>query len=98
MIALKFGPDHQAQLTVELLIPPGEGPFPVFMTQWYHRGWAEIAIRRGCIGLRYAGADRKDDTENYAHLSPDFDFAPLMRRARAARCEVDCLYTLPEVD
>lgn len=98
MIALKFGPDHQAQLTVELLIPPGEGPFPVFMTQWNHRGWAEIALRRGYIGLRYAGADSKDDTENYAQLYPDFDFTTLMRRAWGAMRAVDYLYTLPEVD
>src|SRR5690554_902653 len=98
MIAFKFGPDHQAQLTVELLIPPGEGPFPVFMTQWNHRGWAEIALRRGYIGLRYAGADSKDDTENYAQLYPDFDFTTLMRRAWGAMRAVDYLYTLPEVD
>src|SRR5690606_18107013 len=98
MVELKFGPEEKGRLTVELLIPPGKGPFPVFMTQWNHRGWAEIAVRRGYIGVIYAGADSKDDTDAYASLYPKYDFTTLMRRAWGAMRAVDYLYTLTEVD
>ena len=99
MVELRFGPAHKAKLTVELLIPPVEGKHPVFMTQWNHRGWAMIAVRRGYIGCVYAGADNKDDTESYADIwYPEYDFTRLMRRAWGAHRAVDYLYTLPFVD
>lgn len=98
MIELRFGENDQAKLTLELFTPPGEGPFPVFMTQWNHRGWAQIAVRRGYIGLVYAGADAKDDTREYLELYPDHDWTTLMTRAWGAHRAVDYLYTLDEVD
>ena len=99
LVELQFGPDHRAKLTVELLIPHGEGPFPVFMTQWDHRAWAFLAVRRGYIGCIYAGADSKDDTEQYADIwYPEYDFTRLMRRAWSAHRAVDYLITLPFVD
>ncbi len=99
MIELRFGPDHQAVLTLELMIPPGDGPFPVFMTQWNHRGWARIAVRRGYIGCVYAGADSKDDTEEYSRIwAGQYDFTRLMRRAWGSFRAIDYLYTLPQVD
>ena len=99
MVELSFGPEHKARMTVELIIPPGAGPFPVFMTQWNHRGWALVAARRGYIGCVYAGADDKDDTEQYADIwYPEYDFTRLMRRAWGAMRVVDYLYTLPIVD
>ena len=99
MVELRFGPDHQAKLTLELMIPPGEGPFPVFMTQWNHRGWAQVAVRRGYIGCVYAGADTKDDTEDYSRIwAGQYDFTRLMRRAWGSFRAIDYLYTLPEVD
>ncbi|WP_236979487.1 alpha/beta fold hydrolase [Membranihabitans maritimus] len=97
MIELYFGPEKQAKMTLELLIPPSESPLPVFMTQWNHRGWAQIAIRRGYIGCIYAGADSKDDTENYSNIYPDADFGRLMRRAWGAHRVVDYLYSIPEI-
>ena len=99
IVELRFGPGHRAKLTVELLIPPGEGPFPVFMTQWNHRSWALLAVRRGYVGCIYAGADSKDDTEQYADIwYPQYDFTRLMRRAWGAHRAVDYLYRLPFVD
>jgi len=98
MIELRFGEDHKAKLTLELFTPPGEGPFPVFMTQWNHRGWAQIAVRRGYMGLIYAGADDKDDTREYLELYPEYDWSTLMTRAWGAHRAVDYLYTLDEVD
>src|SRR5699024_2626637 len=98
MIELRFGEDDKAKLTLELFTPPGEGPFPVFMTQWNHRGWVQIAVRRGYMGLVYAGADSKDDTREYLELWPDYDWSTLMTRAWGAHRAVDYLYTLDHVD
>ncbi len=98
-VELSFGPEHRAKLTLELLIPPGKGPFPVFMSQWNHREWAQIAVRRGYVGCLYAGADSKDDTENYAEIwGGKYDFTRLMRRAFGASRAIDYLYTLSFVD
>ena len=99
MVELSFGPNQQAKLTLELMIPPGEGPFPVFITQWNHRIWAQIAVRRGYIGCVYAGADLKDDTEKYSEIwAGEYDFTRTMRRAYGASRAIDYLFTLPEVD
>ena len=97
-IVLHFGKEESAKLTLELMIPPGEGPFPVFMTQWNHRDWAKIAVRRGYIGCVYAGADILDDTEAYQELFPEYDWSILMTRAWGAQRAVDYLYTLKEVN
>jgi hypothetical protein len=99
MVELSFGPEHQAKLTLEVMIPPGEGPLPVFLTQWNHREWAQVAVRRGYIGCIYAGADAKDDTEKYAEIwAGEYDWTRLMRRAWGASRAIDYLFTLPEVD
>ncbi len=99
MVELSFGPQHRAKLTLELMIPPGYGKFPVFLTQWNHREWAQVAVRRGYIGCIYAGADSKDDTEEYSEIwAGQYDFTRLMRRAWGASRAVDYLYSLPEVD
>lgn len=98
MIELRFGENDHAKLTLEVFTPPGKGPFPVFMTQWNHRGWAQIAVRRGYLGVVYAGADAKDDTREYLELYPDYDWSTLMARAWGAQRAVDYLHTLDEVD
>jgi dienelactone hydrolase len=98
-VELTFGPENRATLTVELLIPPGAGPFPVFLTQWNHREWAQVAVRRGYVGCVYAGADSKDDTEKYSEIwAGKYDFTRLMRRAYGASRAVDYLHTLPIID
>lgn len=98
MVELQFGPNDKGVMTVELMIPEGKGPFPVYMTQWNHRGWAQLAVRRGYIGCVYAGADLKDDTEAYQALYPSYDWSMLMRRAWGASRVVDYLLTRPEVN
>jgi len=98
LLELRFGEQEAAKLTLELLIPPGKGPFPVFMSQWNHRVWAKIAVRRGYIGCLYAGADIKDDTESYQKLYPEYDWTTLMTRAWGAQRAVDYLYTRAEVN
>lgn len=98
LIELRFGEDPRAKLTIEVFTPPGKGPFPVFMSQWNHRGWAQLAVRRGYMGLIYAGADEKDDTRAYLGLYPEYDWSTLMTRAWGAHRAVDYLYTLDKVD
>ncbi|MDQ7948959.1 MAG: alpha/beta fold hydrolase [Pedobacter sp.] len=98
MIRLNFGPDQKAIMTLELMVPTGKGPKPVFMVPWTHRDWAQLAVRRGYIACVYAAADTKDDTEAYMALYPDYDFSMLMRRAWGASRVVDYLYTRPEVN
>lgn len=98
LLMLKFGPKHKATMTVELMIPEGKGPFPVYLTQWTHREWALLAVKRGYIGCVYAGADLKDDTDIYQYLYPKYDFTLLMRRAWGASRVVDYLFTRKEVN
>src|SRR5699024_5905783 len=33
-VELSFGPERKAKMALMLMIPPGKGPFPVFLTQW----------------------------------------------------------------
>jgi len=96
--ALEFSSDPKIRLRVELFIPPGRGPFPVFLTQANHRAWALVAVSRGYIGCVYAGADVQDDTPALSALWPDSDASLLTRRAWAGSRCVDHLLTLPEVN
>ncbi|MEO6135494.1 MAG: acyl-CoA thioester hydrolase/BAAT C-terminal domain-containing protein, partial [Ginsengibacter sp.] len=99
MVELRFGPKLEATLKLEVMIPEGKGPFPVFLSQWYHRGWAQVAVRRGYIGCVYTGADDDDDTEKYSEIwAGKYDFTRLMRRAFGASRAIDYLYTLPVVN
>lgn len=99
-VRLEFDPDHEAMMTVQIMIPDGaeQGPFPVFMIQWNHREWAYRALERGYIGVVYAGADARDDTHDYGKHYPDHDFQVLARRAWGAQRVVDYLQTLEDVD
>jgi len=102
-VRLEFGPDHQATLRLQLFIPDGQGPFPVFLTdQPRNQGWIYTAVRRGYIACFYYATDPKygfpDDSDHYIDVYPDYDFACLARWAWAGMRAVDYLYTLPEVD
>lgn len=98
MIELSFGPGYKAKMSFELMIPGGKGPFPVYMTQWTHRNWAQLALRRGYAVCVYAGADSKDDTQAYQSLYPEYDFTALMRRAWGASRVIDYLVTRKEIN
>lgn len=88
---LRFGPDDRAKLWVQLLIPHGDGPFPVFLTQHNHRAWARIAMGRGYMGVVYAGSDSRDDTASFVEAYPGYDWSKLTRRAWAASRCIDFL-------
>src|SRR5699024_8226200 len=98
-VELTFGPEQEAKLHLELMSMPGEEPFQAFMTQWKHRVWEKIAVRRGYIGCGDAGADSKGDTEDYGRISAGkYDFTRLMRRDYGSFRAIAYLYTLAEVD
>lgn len=97
-VELRFGPEHKAHLWAQLYIPAGPGPFPVFMTQDNHRGWAMIALRRGYLACVYAGADSRDDTDSFMEAWPEYEWSRLCRRGWAAGRCLDYLETVPEAD
>ncbi|MBZ0296099.1 MAG: alpha/beta hydrolase, partial [Anaerolineae bacterium] len=97
-VRLHFGPQEQANLWLKLLIPDGEGPFPVFITQSDHWAWAQIALSRGYIGCIYAGADSRDDTDSFCAAYPEHDWSRITRRAWAASRCLDYLESLPQVN
>lgn len=102
-VRLEFGPGHRATLRVQLLIPPGGGRRPVFLTNHNRsRPWAASAVARGYIGCIYHATDpwygEGDDSDAYVDVYPDYDFSVLARWAWAASRAVDYLVTLPEVE
>lgn len=102
-VRLEFGPGHKATLRLQLIIPPGKGPFPVFLTNHPRtRPWIVPAVRRGYIGCIYFAADplygSTDDSEAFVEAFPEFDFSVLARWAWAGMRAVDYLHTMPEVD
>ncbi len=97
-VQLSFGPERRAKLGLELFVPDGAGPFPVFLTQHSHRNWAQIAVRRGYLACVYNGSDGQDDTESFVAAYPDCDWSTLMRRGWAAGRCVDYLATVAAAD
>ena len=102
-VRLEFGPAHRAFLRVELVIPDGAGPFPVFLTNHgRNRPWIYTAVRRGYIACIYHATDPRygngDDSDAWVEVYPEYDFSVLARWAWAASRAVDHLLTLPEVD
>ena len=109
-VRLEFGPGHRGTLRVQLIIPPGQGPFPVFLTNQTlltaaeprTYPWVALAVRRGYMGCIYFAADpsngHADDSDKFIDVYPEYDFPCLARRAWAGMRAVDYLRTLPEVD
>jgi len=102
-VRLQFGPAQRASLRIELVIPDGVGPFPVFLTNHArNRPWIYTAVRRGYIAAIYHATDPRygngDDSDAWIEIYPDYDWSCLGRWAWAASRTVDYLTTLPEVN
>jgi dienelactone hydrolase len=102
-VLLEFGPEQKARLRVQVTIPPGKAPFPVFLTNHPRsRPWVLPAVRRGYIGCIYFAADplygSADDSNGYVEVYPEYDSSVIGRWAWAAMRAVDYLHTMPEVD
>lgn len=97
-VRLDFGPEKAAKLHLELWLPIVNGGLPVFMTQYTHKDWGRLALRRGYAVCLYAGGDTWDDTQAYQAIYPEHDFSMLMRRAWGASRVIDYLYTRSEIN
>jgi len=97
-VRLEFGPQSRGTMRVELFIPDGQEPFPVFMGPTWSRPWVQQALRRKYLCAIYAGSDGQDDADALAALYPKYDFALLPRRAWAGTMTLDYLETLKEAD
>ncbi|HBY60245.1 MAG TPA: hypothetical protein DEH78_10505, partial [Solibacterales bacterium] len=102
-VTLEFGPGRRGRLRVQLLIPPGKGPFPVFLTNHpRERPWVLTAVRRGYLGCVYLAMDPvygyTDDSDAFLDVYPEHDFSVLARWAWAGMRAVDYLLTVPEAD
>src|SRR5690606_35018347 len=97
-IKLTFGPNNAGKLHIELWLPEGKTNLPVFMTQFTHKDWGRLALRRGYAVCTYAANDGWDDTQAFQALYPAYDFSALMRRAWGASRVVDYLYSRPEIN
>jgi dienelactone hydrolase len=102
-VRLQFGPGQRATLRVELVIPDGDGPFPVFLTNHgRNRPWIYTAVRRGYVACIYHATDPNygngDDSDAWVEIYPEYDWSTLARWAWAASRAVDYLATVPEAD
>jgi len=102
-VRLEFGPNHAATLRVQLMIPPGPGPFPVFLTNHPRlRPWVNIAVRRGYVACFYYAGDSsyvgRDDSNPWVDIYPEYDATMLGRWAWAGMRAVDYLQTLPFIN
>ncbi len=102
-VRLEFGPDHRATLRLQLMIPSGPGPFPVFMTDHPNvRPWVNIGLRRGYVTCMYYAAEAsylgRDDSALWQDLFPDSDFSQLTRWSWGAMRAIDYLETLPMIN
>src|SRR5690606_15019805 len=95
----------KAQLHITLLIPPGDGPFPVFICPWKkdRYDWVQAAVRRGYMGVRFTATDPKygypDDSEEFEKIWwPEYDFSAINRWACAASRTIDYLYLQSNVN
>lgn len=102
---LKFGSDLAVKLHLEMLIPKGEGPFPVILTGDYC--WGESPFQREVISRGYIlvqfnrteiAPDSAERNVGVYPLYPGYDWGALAAWAWGYSRAVDFLETHPLVD
>jgi dienelactone hydrolase len=91
VVRLDYGPGSQASTEVTVIVPSGNGPFPVLIG-----GTATSLLRRGYIACSYTGT--VDAPGNIGQLYPDYDFGSMGQTAYTVSRVVDYLLTMPQVD
>jgi dienelactone hydrolase len=99
-VRLEFGPDHAAALNCTLYLPNGKmKPAPVFLSDsTRYISWAADAMDAGFAYCKHNAGDRDDESEAYADMFGQYDWAAFRRRAWSAARVVDWLGTLDFVD
>ncbi|MGD1032460.1 MAG: alpha/beta fold hydrolase [Opitutaceae bacterium] len=91
VVKIDYGPEGRASTQVTVIVPNGDGPFPVLIG-----GTASSLLRRGYIYCNYTGT--VDAPGNIGQLYPGYDFASMGQVAFTIQTVVDYLYTMPQVD
>ena len=96
-IILHLGPKGEVEYRFSIILPEGQGPFPVLMTPGFSS--TSTLIRRGYAGVSYPGNDFNDGTAAVLEaLYPDSDLAAIPARAWSAGIVLDYLETVPDID
>lgn len=104
-ILLSLGPDKKIKVNVGMIIPKGQGPFPVILKndrRIFNVPIAEQLVSRGYIVADYSRIDLDPDQNNAVGPAqaayPDYDWATLAVWAWGGMRVIDYLVTLDIVD
>ncbi len=104
-ILLSMGPEREVKINVGMVIPKGEGPFPVILKNdrgIFNVPIADEIVRRGYIVADYARTDLDPDQKNTVGPAqaayPDYDWATLAVWAWGGMRVIDYFMTLDVVD
>jgi dienelactone hydrolase len=96
-VALTFDAPTDPQFEVDVRIPPGDGPFPLFMMAGPYDWWHEVALERGYAVCIYPGADGNDETDVFADAYAGATWSLLLRRAWLGSRALDYMLTRSDV-
>jgi dienelactone hydrolase len=88
---------NQATFDVQVCVPGGDGPFPVFMTVPYG-WWSDVALARGFLVCVFPGGDGDDATGPLVEAYPECNWSLLLRRAWLGSRALDYVLSLAEAD
>lgn len=102
-VIVRFGPQMRGHLRLDVIVPPGKGPFPAFVTCHVDTSaWVRVPLRRGYVVCVFKAADpvrhEVDDSDAWIELYPEYDFSGMGRWAWAGMRAVDYLLTLPYIN
>jgi len=96
-VRLTFDTINKMAFDIEVRMPAGKGPFPVFMMVPYG-WWSDSALARGYLVCLYPGADGQDAGDLPLKEYPGCTWSRLHRRAWLGSRALDYVLTLPEAD